>query len=57
MKITEKADKIVLEIDDAVRESTTALDSEKVRPTASGLVRNASELVRHASWLVHNILF
>jgi hypothetical protein len=46
MKANEGADKAILEIDEAVRESTAALDSGKVRPSVSGLVRHASGLVR-----------
>jgi hypothetical protein len=38
LKTTQEADKAVLEIDEAVRESTAALDSGKVRASASGLV-------------------
>jgi len=38
MKTTMEADKAVLEVDDAVREIFSALDSGKVRPSASGLV-------------------
>ena len=54
LKANREADKAVSEIDDAVRESVAALDSGKIRPSASGLVRHASGLVRDASGLVRD---
>jgi hypothetical protein len=53
----EKADKAILEVDDAAREVTAALDSGKIRPSGlvsdtCGLVRDASRLVQDASGLL-----
>ena len=56
LKTNEEADRAVLEIDDAVRECTAALDAGKVRVSASGLVRNASGLVRDASRSVRGLV-
>ncbi len=56
IKTNEEADNTVLEVDDAVREITAALDSGKVRPSASGLVSDACGLVRDASGLMRDAL-
>ena len=53
LKSTQEADKAVIEVDEVVRESTAALDAGKVRPSASGLVRCASELVRDGTKAEH----
>ncbi|MBU7015012.1 MAG: hypothetical protein HXS52_11500 [Theionarchaea archaeon] len=53
-KANQEADKTVLEIDDAVRECAAVLDSGKIPPSVSDLVRDASGLVRDASGLVRD---
>jgi hypothetical protein len=54
IKTTEEAYKAISEVDCIVRESIDALDLGKVRPSASGLVRDASGLVRDASGLLRD---
>ncbi|MBU6999112.1 MAG: hypothetical protein HXS41_10205 [Theionarchaea archaeon] len=39
IRTVQDTDTAILELDDAVRESTAALDCGKVRPSASGLVK------------------
>jgi hypothetical protein len=54
MRTFEAANTAVQEIDDAVLESAASLNTGRVRPSASGLVRCASGLVRDASGLVRD---
>jgi len=54
MKTNEETDKAVSSLDGAVQDMVTALDSGRVRPSASGLVNTTSGIVRDVSGLMRD---
>jgi hypothetical protein len=54
IKTNEETDKAVSSLDRAVQNMVTALDSGRVRPSASGLVNTTSGIVRDVSGLVRD---